>query len=95
MLNIELNGAVVEFQGELNCHTVVAYWPFKLLAKLPKQTVFNLAALQHVDTAGLAWLIKQLALAKQQGITVTLSQMPAQLRSLATVSDVVGLLPTD
>ena len=95
MLEIKQNGAVLQFTGELNCHTVVAHWPFKMLATMPKQASFDLAGLQHVDTAGLAWLIQQLAKAQQLGISLKLLHMPAQLRSLASVSDVLALLPTD
>ena len=95
MLEIKQNGAVLQFTGELNCHTVVAHWPFKMLATMPKQASFDLAGLQHVDTAGLAWLIQQLAKAQQLGISLKLLHMPAQLRSLANVSDVLALLPTD
>jgi phospholipid transport system transporter-binding protein len=95
MLEIKQNGAVLQFVGELNCHTVVAHWPFKLLATMPKQAVFDLGGLLHVDTAGLAWLIQQLAKAQQLGISLKFQQMPEQLRSLASVSDVLALLPTD
>jgi phospholipid transport system transporter-binding protein len=95
MLEIKQNGAVLQFSGELNCQTVVEHWPFKLLATMPKQATFDLGGLQHVDTAGLAWLIQQLAKAKQLGISLKFEQIPAQLRSLASVSDVLALLPTD
>ncbi|MBU1436713.1 MAG: STAS domain-containing protein [Gammaproteobacteria bacterium] len=95
MLEIKQNGAVLQFVGELNCNTVVAHWPFKLMATLPKQAEFDLSGLQHVDTAGLAWLIQQMAKAKQLGISLKFKKMPEQLRSLASVSDVLALLPTE
>ena len=95
MLEIKQEGATVQFSGELNCTTVVKHWPDKLLASLPIQAEFNLAGLRHVDTAGLAWLLQQLAQAKKQGISLRFSQMPTQLRNLAAVSDVLPLLPTD
>lgn len=93
MLDIHLTGHQLTFSGELDCHTVVAHWPFKLLEKLPAVAEFDLAGLQHVDTAGLAWLLQQLAQANQRGIKVSLLNMPQQLQSLATVSDVLPLLP--
>jgi len=95
MLEIKQNGSVLQFCGELNCHTVVAHWPFKMLSTLPKQAAFDLSGLKHVDTAGLAWLLQQLASARQLGISLTFQQMPQQLLSLASVSDVLALLPTD
>jgi phospholipid transport system transporter-binding protein len=93
MLEIQLAGNKLQFIGKLDCNTVVAHWPFKLLAQLPTDAEFDLAGLAHVDTAGLAWLLQQLAQAKQRGINVVLLNMPQQLRSLATVSDVLTLLP--
>jgi ABC-type transporter Mla MlaB component len=36
-----------------------------------------------------------MAKAKQLGISLKFQQMPDQLRSLASVSDVLALLPTD
>lgn len=95
MLEIKQEGSTVLFSGELNCNTVVKHWPFKLLATLPKQAEFNLGQLRHVDTAGLAWLLQQLAQANKQGISLRFSQMPVQLHNLAAVSDVLPLLPTD
>lgn len=95
MLEINQHGATVEFSGELNCNTVVKHWPFKLLATLPEQAEFNLGKLSHVDTAGLAWLLQQLAQAHKKGIQLRFTHMPAQLRNLAAVSDVLPLLPTD
>ncbi len=93
MLEINLTGHQLTFSGELDCDTVVAHWPFKLLEKLPAVAEFDLAGLQHVDTAGLAWLLQQLAQAKQRGIEVSLLNMPQQLQSLAAVSAVLPLLP--
>ncbi len=79
MLEINLTGHQLTFSGELDCDTVVAHWPFKLLEKLPAVAEFDLAGLQHVDTAGLAWLLQQLAQAKQRGIEVSLSEYAATI----------------
>lgn len=93
MLEITLVGNQLVFKGELTRDSVMAYWPLTLLSELPKSTEFDLMALQHVDTAGLAWLLHQLSQAKQLGIHVTLRNMPQQLTSLAEVSAVFDLLP--
>lgn len=93
MLDVQLTGNKLQLSGQLDCNTVVAHWPFKLLAQLPAEAEFDLAGLVHVDTAGLAWLLQQLAQAKQRGVNVVLLNMPLQLRSLAAVSDVLTLLP--
>jgi phospholipid transport system transporter-binding protein len=95
MLEIRQEQQGLVFSGELNRDTVVQFWPFKPLQTLQGNTVFDLAGLKHVDTAGLAWLIQVLAQAKAKSLQVQLRGMPAQLRSLALVSDVLSLLPTE
>jgi phospholipid transport system transporter-binding protein len=95
MLEIRQEQQVLRFSGELNRDTVVQFWPFKPLQSLQGSAVFDLAALKHVDTAGLAWLIQVLSQAKAKSLQVQLRGMPAQMHSLATVSDVLGLLPTE
>lgn len=95
MLEIRQDQQVLLFSGELNRDTVVQFWPFKPMQTLQGQTVFDLAGLKHVDTAGLAWLIQILAQAKAKSLQVQLRGMPEQMRSLAMVSDVVNLLPTE
>jgi phospholipid transport system transporter-binding protein len=49
--------------------------------------------LDNIDTAGLAWLLQQLAQAKARGISITLCKVPKQLLSLADVTAVRPLLP--
>lgn len=93
MLQIEQQGNQVVFQGELNCETVVTHWPFKLMPQLPQDVTFNLSQVAHVDTAGLAWLLHQVAAASQRKLNLKMVHPPAQLMRLAQVSDVVGLLP--
>ncbi|WP_430456983.1 STAS domain-containing protein [Rheinheimera sp.] len=95
MLEIRQEQQVLVFSGELDRNTVVQFWPFKPLQSMQGNAVFDLAALKHVDTAGLAWLIQVLSQAKAKSLQVTLRGMPAQLHSLAAVSDVLSLLPTE
>jgi len=95
MLEIRQEQQVLVFSGELNRDTVVQFWPFKPLQSLQGDAVFDLAGLKHVDTAGLAWLIQVLSQARAKNLQVQLRGMPVQLRSLATVSDVLSLLPTE
>lgn len=95
MLEIRQEQQILIFSGQLNRDTVVQFWPFKPLQLLQGTVVFDLAGLQHVDTAGLAWLIQVLSQAKAKSLQVHLRNMPAQLQSLAAVSDVLNLLPTE
>ena len=95
MLNIAKQDGVITFTGELNRDTVVNFWPFTLLKNVSGELIFDLAALEHVDTAGLAWLLQQLGQAKNANIQVKLRNTPQQLKSLALVSDVFTLLPLE
>jgi len=83
----------LEFKGELNRDTLMMYSPFTLLNKLSGKVTFDFSALTNVDSAGLAWLIEQLALAQQRDLQLQIRQAPAQLLSLARVSAVADLLP--
>jgi len=95
MLTIDVQGQTLIFQGELNRYTVPAVQPCKALKGLTGAVEFRLGQLHHVDTAGLAWLLHQVAQSRQQQIEIRLTQTPAQLCSLAKVSDVLSLLPIE
>ncbi|MCC5852102.1 MAG: STAS domain-containing protein [Alkalimonas sp.] len=93
MLTIDVQPQRLTFRGVLDRNTLLNYWPFQQLNTLSGTVVFDFSELQSIDTAGLAWLLKQLALASKAGLVVQLQQVPEQLRSLARVSDVLELLP--
>lgn len=93
MLRIEQDQQRLVFSGSLDRETLLDYWPFKQLNTMSGQVVFDLKQLRSIDTAGLAWLLKQLALARQGGLVVQLQHVPSQLCSLAEVTDVLALLP--
>ena len=98
-LQIELQGDKLHFTGTLNRDTLMLYSPFALLNGATGATgatgamQFDFSALENIDTAGLAWLLQQLAAAKQQGLTIALCNVPKQLLSLADVTAVRPLLP--
>jgi len=94
MLEIRLQQNVLLFSGKLNRDTVAVHWPFHLLNQCKGEVLFDLAEVSHVDTAGLAWLLQVLAVARATGLEPTLQEMPMQLKKLAAVSDVLNLLPT-
>lgn len=93
MLRIEHEQQRLLFHGTLDRNTLLGYWPFKQLSSMSGQVVFDFKQLSSIDTAGLAWLLKQLALARQGGLVVQLHHVPSQLCSLAEVTDVLALLP--
>lgn len=83
----------LEFKGELNRDTLMMYSPFTLLNKLSGKVTFDFSALTNVDSAGLAWLIEQVARARTMNLQIEIQHVPAQLLSLAKVSAVTAILP--
>jgi len=53
----------------------------------------DLSGITQSDSAGLALLIEWLKLAIRSGKTVRFTRVPAQLRSLAQISEIDGFLP--
>lgn len=92
-LNITAVGNRFDFDGALNRDTLMLYSPLKLLNTVTDKVQFNFAALSAIDTAGLAWLLQQLAQAANAGLEIELCNVPQQLLSLADVSAVRALLP--
>lgn len=92
-LIIESEGDCLQFNGSLNRDTLMQYSPFTLLNNGAEKVRFDFAKLDSIDTAGLAWLLQQLAIAKQQGRVIQLCKVPEQLLSLADVTAVRPLLP--
>ncbi|MDP5136656.1 STAS domain-containing protein [Rheinheimera baltica] len=92
-LKIQQQGDVLHFTGVLNRDTLMQYSPFTLLNNASTAVTFDFAALENIDTAGLAWLLHQLSKAKEKGTSIVLSNVPKQLLSLADVTAVRPLLP--
>lgn len=55
----------------------------------------DLSDVERVDSAGLAWLINAIRDGKQQGIDVSLLDLPEKLRKLAKISGVDSFLPVE
>lgn len=92
-LTIDNKDNNLRFSGELNRDTLMAYSPFKLLNGLSGKVTFDFSALSNVDSAGLAWLIQQLAVARKQKLQLEFSKAPEQMLALAKVNAVTDLLP--
>jgi phospholipid transport system transporter-binding protein len=60
-----------------------------------KRCSIDLSDVERIDTAGLAWLINAIRDGKQQGIDVSLQEMPEKLRKLAKISGVDSFLPVE
>jgi len=58
-----------------------------------KTVEIDLAKTRHVDTAGLAWLLKIVSFYQGENKQVNISHLPDQLIALAQLSNVLALLP--
>lgn len=92
-LTIKQQQQTVLFSGKLDRETLMMYSPFTLLNTLSGKVIFDFSALVNVDSAGLAWLIQQLARARTMNLQIEIKNVPAQLLSLAKVSAVTTILP--
>ncbi|MCH2056928.1 MAG: STAS domain-containing protein [Thalassotalea sp.] len=60
-----------------------------------KRCKVDLSDVERADSAGLAWLINAVRDAKQNGVSMTLYQMPEKLQKLAKISDADSFLPVE
>ncbi|WP_166423379.1 STAS domain-containing protein [Paraglaciecola sp. 20A4] len=85
-------------RGKLNRETIPNFWPNSVQqlasAKSSNQPlVLDLTNIEHIDTAGLAWLINLIRDTKAQDIKFHLVNPPETLLNLAKISDVEAFLP--
>ena len=92
-LTINQQEQTIVFSGKLDRDTLMMYSPFTLLNRLSGKVTFDFSALTNVDSAGLAWLIEQVARARTMNLQIEIQHVPAQLLSLANVSAVTAILP--
>lgn len=65
----------------------------ELISAKDGQFTVDLSAVEHVDSAGLAWLVHMFSRCQQQQVTMTLLNPSKQLQMLMKVSDLEGLIP--
>jgi len=58
-----------------------------------KSVIINLAQVNKVDTAGLAWLLRQVELSQANACQLSFEHLPSSLIKLAALSAVDGFLP--
>ncbi len=98
MPNLTVNqssAGVFKLSGDLNRHTIPSIndLPLDALKQSSKQTcVIDMSDIQHVDTAGLAWIINCLKKATNLGLSYELKDLPKTLLNLAKISDVDSFL---
>jgi phospholipid transport system transporter-binding protein len=89
-----LSGDRSRVQGSLEFKTVSRLLPLGTAAIVDGRAgVIDLAGVTDSDSSGLALLIEWLSVAKEAGRPLHYDNMPAQLRQLASLSEVEGLFP--
>ncbi len=83
--------------GELTLATVPALERRALPAQWPAQATvtLDLSGVTRSDSAGLALLIEWLRVARRRNVRLRLADLPAQMREIARISDLLPILPLD
>ena len=84
--------------GSLNRDTVPYFWRNSLQQLASAQSddkplTLDLHNVEHIDTAGLAWIMNLRRDTKQKNIQFKIANPPATLLNLAKISDVERFLP--
>ena len=84
----------VQVSGELTFATVTALngQAEKVFASQSGDLTIDLGGVSRADSAGLALLIEWLRWARQHGVALRFRRMPAQMRTIAAVSDLDPIL---
>lgn len=91
---IQLNGNVATVEGVMTLETAAALLKAGEEAIAASTTVFDLAAVTAMDSSGLAVVFGWMRAARNAGRSLSLSNPPANLVSLADVYGVRDLLPS-
>ncbi|WP_426358842.1 STAS domain-containing protein [Pseudocolwellia sp. HL-MZ19] len=87
---------IAVFQGELSIFTIdVAFEKKTLHAFHNKNVVIDLAGINKIDTAGLAWLLCLVEAANKTKSEISFHNIPQDLIKLAKLSAVDLFLPTN
>jgi phospholipid transport system transporter-binding protein len=79
--------------GSLNTDSVMRLWPeYQQDLNKVNQLTVDLSAIDHFDTAGLAWLLQLRGECEKQNIAFSLINTPENIISLADISQVKALL---
>ena len=93
-ISLTISNDIVTLSGDLIRQTVetISTEQLKYLFKQPS-VIINLAAVEKIDTAGLAWLLSQIELAQANACQLCFEHLPSGLIKLAALSSVDKFLP--
>ena len=85
-------------EGELNMQTVpeISKQLAELIRKLASETekvTFDLALISRSDSAGVAFMVDAMQLAKAAKLTLLFSHLPQQMKDIASISGLLNILP--
>ncbi|MCJ8321590.1 MAG: STAS domain-containing protein [Colwellia sp.] len=93
-ITLTLNNDTAELAGELTRHTVPSLSEHDSRNFLKqKNAKIDLAAVNKIDTAGLAWLLSQVEFAQANSCQLSFVHLPSGLIKLAELSSVDSFLP--
>ena len=91
-MSFEVEGQTLRILGELDRFTLGAPQNYQYPNMTGDITV-DLKKVNNTDTAGLAWLLRLVSTYEQKGHQLTITNQPEQLIALASISNVLNLLP--
>jgi anti-anti-sigma factor len=93
-ISLTITNEIATLSGDLVRQTVdeISTQQLKKFLK-QKSAIINLAAVDRVDTAGLAWLLSQIQLAQANACQLCFRHLPSSLIKLSALSSVDKFLP--
>ena len=96
MINVQQTDQKAIFSGALTRATITRTFDKKYRPLVNgKSITLDLAKVNQIDTAGLAWILLLIELAATKACEITLINLPDDLIKLAKLSAVDTLLPTE
>ncbi len=90
---IEREGNLLHVSGALTMETVAALRDLDVSVDETSALVIDLAKVETVDSAAVGLLLAWLRQAQERGVTLSYTNLPANLTSLAQMYGVAELLP--
>jgi phospholipid transport system transporter-binding protein len=95
---IKKQQALYAIEGELNMQTVpdVSKQMDRLMRELASETgnvTFDLTSISRADSAGVAFMVDAMQLAKSEKLTLLFSNLPQQMKDIAGISGLLDILP--
>ena len=82
-------------EGELNMQSVpaVSKQLFELMQKENQNLILDLSSVSRSDSAGVALLVEAMQLAKTNNLSLSLSNLPQQMKDIAEISGLLDIFP--